>query len=101
MHKRAAPNPKDDASDPAQIILITLAINYVEEVEQAFRDFHSDAPNAHAMIEYKDKQVCSQLFMYLLMNACMGIVRMYVFIFTLGLVRLFVWIESMRMHASL
>ena len=27
-----------DSSDPAQIILLTLAIYYVEEVEQAFRD---------------------------------------------------------------
>lgn len=27
-----------DSSDPAQIILLTVAINYVEEVEQAFKD---------------------------------------------------------------
>lgn len=39
MHKKPNPNPKDDASDPAQIILLTLAVNYVEEVEQVFRDF--------------------------------------------------------------
>lgn len=44
-----------DSSDPAQIILITVAVNYVEEVEQAFRDMHSG--NAKAMLEYKDKQV--------------------------------------------
>ncbi|RYG69830.1 hypothetical protein EON64_01750 [archaeon] len=56
MHKKPEPNPKEDASDPAQIILITLAINYVEEVEQAFRDMQ-EKPNPKAMKEYSGKQV--------------------------------------------
>jgi dynein heavy chain len=58
MHKKPAPNPNEDSSDPAQIILLTLAINYVEEVEQAFRDINDPTqPNPHAMKEYADKQV--------------------------------------------
>lgn len=56
MHKKPEPNPKEDASDPAQIILLTLAINYVEEVEQAFRDM-KEKPNPKAMKEYSSKQV--------------------------------------------
>ena len=32
MHKKPEPNPREDASDPAQIILLTLAVYYVEEV---------------------------------------------------------------------
>ena len=55
MHKKPNPNPKDDASDPAQIILLTLAINYVEEVEQTFRELQSGSANA--LLEYKAKQV--------------------------------------------
>jgi dynein heavy chain len=42
MHKKPNKNnvnPEDvDASDPAQIILLTLAIYYVQEVEEAFED---------------------------------------------------------------
>ena len=58
MHKKPGTNPSEDASDPAQIILLTLAINYVEEVEQAFRDIqHTTTPNPHAMKEYSAKQV--------------------------------------------
>jgi len=57
MHKKPEPNPKQDASDPAQIILLTLAIYYVEEVETVFRDFNSASPDPKAMIKYKDKQV--------------------------------------------
>jgi dynein heavy chain len=56
MHKKPEPNPKEDASDPAQIILLTLAINYVEEVEEAFREM-SKTPNPSAMKEYSAKQV--------------------------------------------
>ena len=37
MHKKPAPNPKEDGSDPAQIILLSLAVFYVEEVETVFR----------------------------------------------------------------
>lgn len=46
---------QEDASDPAQIILITLAVYYVEEVEEAFRGMKSNQPNA--MKEYSEKQV--------------------------------------------
>ena len=47
----------EDASDPAQIILLTLAIFYVEEVEQVFRDFaNKNKPNPNAMKEYSAKQ---------------------------------------------
>eukprot|EP01033_Poteriospumella_lacustris_P002495 gene2501-1816_t len=55
MHKKPAPNPKEDASDPAQIILLTLAIYYVEEVEQSFRDIQGGNPKA--LKEYSEKQV--------------------------------------------
>ena len=55
MHKKPDPNPKEDASDPAQIILITLAVYYVEEVEQAFRDMEKNKPNA--MKDYSLMQV--------------------------------------------
>jgi len=51
MHKK----PDNTPSDPAQIILLTLAINYVEEVEQVFRDFSGG--NQNAMREYSGKQV--------------------------------------------
>lgn len=59
MHKKPAPNPNENSSDPAQIILLTLAINYVEEVEQVFRDMKASpkAANANPMIAYKEKQV--------------------------------------------
>ena len=55
MHKKPAPNPKDDASDPAQIILLTLAVYYVEEVETVFRDY-SDVtkPKANYMKKFLD-----------------------------------------------
>jgi dynein heavy chain len=55
MHKKPEPNPKEDASDPAQIILITLAVFYVEEVEEAFRAIGKG--NAKAMEEYSLMQV--------------------------------------------
>lgn len=55
MHRKPDPNPSEDSSDPAQIILLTLAINYVEEVEQAFRDMKASNPNA--LLDYKEKQV--------------------------------------------
>ena len=58
MHKKPAPNPKDDASDPAQIILLTLAVYYVEEVETVFRDY-SDVTKAKAnyMKKFSELQV--------------------------------------------
>ena len=37
MHKKPEPNPREDASDPAQIILLTLAVYYVEEVRVRVR----------------------------------------------------------------
>jgi dynein heavy chain len=55
MHKKPEPNPKEDSSDPAQIILLTLAVYYVEEVEQAFRDINTNNPNA--MKDYSLMQV--------------------------------------------
>jgi len=57
MHKKPEPNPKQDASDPAQIILLTLAVYYVEEVEQAFRGLNGPDANPKAMIEYSAMQV--------------------------------------------
>ena len=58
MHKKKDPNPNEDSSDPAQIILLSLAIFYVEEVEQAFRDMnHKSSPNKNAMKDYSLKQV--------------------------------------------
>lgn len=56
MHKKPEPNPKQDSSDPAQIILLSLAIFYVQEVEDAFKDIMT-ASNANSMKEYKIKQV--------------------------------------------
>ena len=56
MHKKPAPNPKEDASDPAQIILISMAIFYVLEVEQVFVDFQKGG-QASAMKDYMKKQV--------------------------------------------
>ena len=44
-----------DSSDPAQIILLTVAINYVEEVEAAFDDIAKG--NKNGLEEYKQKQV--------------------------------------------
>eukprot|EP01041_Mallomonas_annulata_P001785 gene1785-3464_t len=52
MHRNEG---QSEPSDPAQIILLTLAINYVEEVEQVFRDFEKGKMNA--MKEYSDKQI--------------------------------------------
>lgn len=57
MHKKPEPNPKQDASDPAQIILLTLAIYYVEEVEQAFRKMNGPNANSKGMVEYSAMQV--------------------------------------------
>lgn len=56
MHKKPDPNPKEDSSDPAQIILLTLAIFYVEEVEQSLIDMTSKS-NPNALKEYSEKQV--------------------------------------------
>jgi dynein heavy chain, axonemal len=58
MHKKPAPNPKEDASDPAQIILLTLAVNYVQEVENVFKDYSepSKAGQNH-MRTYSELQV--------------------------------------------
>lgn len=55
MHKKPGNNPNEDASDPAQIILLTLAIYYVQEVEEAFHDIGNG--NADAMRNYSAKQV--------------------------------------------
>jgi len=57
MHKKPNPNPNQDSSDPAQIILLTLAINYVHEVEVVFKNFTGANPNPNGMIDYKAKQV--------------------------------------------
>jgi len=58
MHKKPEPNPKEDASDPAQIILLTLAVNYVEEVENVFLDYHNPAKtNPNLMRKYSEFQV--------------------------------------------
>ena len=60
MHKKPAPNPKEDASDPAQIILLTLAVFYVEEVETVFRkyaDTKADTKRKNYMRKYSEKQV--------------------------------------------
>jgi dynein heavy chain len=58
MHKRPEPNPKGESSDPAQIILLTLAVYYVAEVEQAFQDISDpNKPNPEALKEYSLKQV--------------------------------------------
>ena len=54
MHKK--PETPTEPSDPAQIILLTLAIYYVEEVEQVFRKFAAGG-NPNAMREYSEKQV--------------------------------------------
>ena len=48
--------PGEDASDPAQIILITLAIYYVNEVEEVFTNF-ANGGSMNAMKDYKEKQV--------------------------------------------
>jgi dynein heavy chain len=55
MHKKPAPNPSDDSSDPAQIILITLAVYYVKEVETAFEDMGRGKKDA--MKKYSEMQV--------------------------------------------
>jgi dynein heavy chain len=58
MHKKpdnASRHPGEDSSDPAQIILLVVAIYYVQEVEQTFKDMASG--NQGAMKDYKQKQV--------------------------------------------
>jgi len=57
MHKKPAPNPNEDASDPAQIILLSLAIFYVKEVEQVFTDFAEKKDAQNAMKDYSMMQV--------------------------------------------
>ena len=58
MHKKPEPNPKEDASDPAQIILLTLAVFYVEEVETVFRDYGDESkPKVNYMRKYSEMQV--------------------------------------------
>ena len=42
-------------SDPAQIILLTVAVNYVSEVEEAFANL--EAGNPQALAEYNEKQI--------------------------------------------
>ena len=42
MHRREG---EDEPSDPAQVILLILAVYYVQEVEEAFDAYESD-PNA-------------------------------------------------------
>jgi dynein heavy chain len=54
MHKKEGDNPNEDSSDPAQIILLSLAIFYVEEVETAFREI---ASNPNSMRDYSQMQV--------------------------------------------
>jgi dynein heavy chain len=57
MHKKPEPNPKEDASDPAQIILITLAVYYVQEVEEAFVKMnHPTNPNKQGLLDQSNKQ---------------------------------------------
>ena len=48
--------PGVDSSDPAQIILLSVAVYYVQEVEEVFNTF-AKGGNANAMKDYKDKQV--------------------------------------------
>lgn len=56
MHKKpGAENVNEDSSDPAQIILLSLAIYYVQEVEEAFEDIRKGNPKA--MVQYSAKQV--------------------------------------------
>lgn len=58
MHKKDSPNPQEYASDPAQIILLTLAIHYVQEVETVFKDYADDRmPNENYMRQYSERQV--------------------------------------------
>ena len=56
MHKKP-PNGSSEAesSDPAQIILLTLAIYYVQEVEEAFEGIRMG--NSKAIRQYSEKQV--------------------------------------------
>ena len=42
-------------ADPAQIILLTLAINYVQDVEDAFGKMQEG--NANGMVEYNQLQI--------------------------------------------
>jgi dynein heavy chain len=59
MHKRPdseSRRPGVDCSDPSQIILLSVAIFYVQEVEEVFDTF-AKGGNANAMKEYKEKQV--------------------------------------------
>jgi hypothetical protein len=44
QHKINDTDPNANSSDPAQIILLTLAIFYVQEVEQVFVDFSENKP---------------------------------------------------------
>jgi dynein heavy chain len=48
-------HPGVDSSDPAQIMLLVVAIYYVQEVENVFKDFAKGGQNA--MKEYQQKQV--------------------------------------------
>ena len=58
MHKNSEPDAMGIVGRPedaAQIILLGLAINYVQEVEESFRDMGSGNPKA--MEEYSKKQI--------------------------------------------
>jgi dynein heavy chain len=58
MFKRDEPDAigkSDRPEDAAQIILLSLAINYVQEVEESFRDIGNGNPKA--MEEYSKKQI--------------------------------------------
>jgi dynein heavy chain len=57
MHKKPAvlDQKEGSCSDPSAIMLLTLAVNYVEEVEQAFFDITKG--KKEAMKEYSDMQV--------------------------------------------
>jgi len=54
-HHKPERNDKSEPSDPAQIILLVLAIYYVQEVEEAFAKLADGEVNA--MKEYNQKQI--------------------------------------------
>jgi len=59
MHKKPdneSFRPGQDASDPAQIILLSLAVYYVQEVEQVFAAY-AKGDTSNLMEQYKEKQV--------------------------------------------
>jgi dynein heavy chain len=58
MHKKPEPNPEQVASDPSQILLLVVAVYYVQEVEDVFSGFADPSKCRDDLLtEYSNLQV--------------------------------------------